>query len=152
MARIVNCGICKQGAVLVNKILGAIFGVSLSYSAMAVPAVVDYVLDGDTFAAGVKIDDDITITVRVRVINIDTPELSGACPREVAMAETAKDFVTDLLPVGAVVELQNIKDDKYLGRINANVFLPDGRDVGLILIDSGLGRPYKGGKRKSWCE
>ena len=28
-------------------------------SAYAVPAVVDYVLDGDTFAAGVKIDDDI---------------------------------------------------------------------------------------------
>ena len=152
MARIVNCGICKQGAVLVNKILGAIFGVSLSYSAMAVPAVVDYVLDGDTFAAGVKIDDDITITVRVRVINIDTPELSGACPREVAMAESAKDFVADLLPVGAVVELQNIKDDKYLGRIDANVILPDGRDLGNVLIKQKLARSYNGGRRLGWCD
>ena len=136
---------------MVNKIFGAIFGVLLSYSAMAVPAVVDYVLDGDTFAAGVKIDDDITITVRVRVINIDTPELSGACPREVAMAETAKDFVTDLLPVGAVVELQNIKDDKYLGRIDANVILSDGRDVGKILVKEGFARRYSGGKRAPWC-
>ena len=152
MARIVNCGICKQGAVLVNKILGAIFGVSLSYSAMAVPAVVDYVLDGDTFAAGVQVADDITITVRVRVINIDTPELSGACPREVAMAETAKDFVTDLLPVGAVVELQNIKDDKYLGRIDANVILPDGRDLGNVLIKQKLARSYSGGRRLGWCD
>ena len=152
MARIVNCGICKQGAVLVNKILGAIFGVSLSYSAMAVPAVVDYVLDGDTFAAGVKIDDDITITVRVRVINIDTPELSGACPREVAMAETAKDFVVGLLPNGTKVELQNIKDDKYLGRIDANVILPDGRDLGNVLIKQKLARPYSGGRRIGWCD
>ena len=61
-----------------NKFVSVIFGVFMSCSAFAVPAVVDYVLDGDTFAAGVKIDDDITITVRVRVINIDTPELSGA--------------------------------------------------------------------------
>ena len=135
-----------------NKILGAIFGVSLSYSAMAVPAVVDYVLDGDTFAAGVKIDDDITITVRVRVINIDTPEMNGKCVLEKQMAVRARDVLSALIPRGTVVELDNIKDDKYLGRINANVFLPDGRDVGLILIDSGLGRPYKGGKRKSWCD
>ena len=68
------------------------------------------------------------------------------------MAVRARDVLSALIPKGTVVELSNIKDDKYLGRINANVFLPDGRDVGLILIDSGLGRPYKGGKRKSWCE
>jgi endonuclease YncB( thermonuclease family) len=136
----------------VNKILGAIFGVSLSYSAMAVPAVVDYVLDGDTFAAGVKIDDDITITVRVRVINIDTPELSGACPREGAMAESAKDFVVGLLPNGTKVELQNIKDDKYLGRIDANVVLTDGRDVGNVLVNENLARRYRGGRRQSWCK
>jgi endonuclease YncB( thermonuclease family) len=136
----------------VNKILGAIFGVSLSYSAMAVPAVVDYVLDGDTFAAGVKIDDDITITVRVRVINIDTPELSGACPREVVMAESAKEFVADLLPAGTKVDLQNIKDDKYLGRIDANVILPDGRDLGNVLIKQKLARSYSGGRRLGWCD
>ena len=151
MARIVNCGICKQGAVLVNKILGAIFGVSLSCSAMAVPAVVDYVLDGDTFAAGVKIDDDITITVRVRVINIDTPEMNGMCETETQMAHVATDFVADLLPSGTVVELQNIKDDKYLGRIDANVILPDGRDLGNVLISEQLARPYNGGRRRGWC-
>ena len=135
-----------------NKFVSVIFGVFMSCSAFAVPAVVDYVLDGDTFAAGVKIDDDITITVRVRVINIDTPELSGACPREVVMAETAKDFVTDLLPVGTVVELQNIKDDKYLGRIDANVILPDGRDLGDVLIKQKLARSYSGGRRLGWCD
>lgn len=121
-------------------------------SAYAVPAVVDYVLDGDTFAAGVKIDDDITITVRVRLINVDTPEMNGMCESEIDKAHAAKEFVSELLPVGTVVDLQNIKDDKYLGRIDANVILPDGRDVGRVMIDSGLARPYNGGKRAPWCD
>ena len=135
-----------------NKVLGVIFGMSLSCSAMAVPAVVNYVLDGDTFAAGVQVADDITITVRVRLINVDTPELSGTCPREVAMAESAKDFVVDLLPAGTKVDLQNIKDDKYLGRIDANVILPDGRDLGDVLIKQKLARSYSGGRRLGWCD
>lgn len=134
-----------------NKILCALFGIFLSGAAFAVPAVVDYVLDGDTFAAGVKIDDDITITVRVRIINVDTPELNGACNAEIDKANKAKDFVSDLLPVGTVVDLKNIKDDKYLGRIDANVILPDGHDVGDMLIKEKLARPYSGGKRHGWC-
>lgn len=134
-----------------NKILCALFGIFLSGAAFAVPAVVDYVLDGDTFAAGVKIDDDITITVRVRIINVDTPELNGACDAEIDKANKAKDFVSDLLPVGTVVDLKNIKDDKYLGRIDANVILLDGRDVGDMLIKEKLARPYSGGKRHGWC-
>ena len=134
-----------------NKILCALFGIFLSGAAFAVPAVVDYVLDGDTFAAGVKIDDDITITVRVRIINVDTPELNGACDAEIDKANKAKDFVSDLLPVGTVVDLKNIKDDKYLGRIDANVILLDGRDVGDMLIKEKLARPYDGGKRHGWC-
>ena len=68
------------------------------------------------------------------------------------MAETAKDLVTDLLPVGTVVELQNIKDDKYLGRIDANVILPDGRDLGDVLIKQKLARSYSGGRRLGWCD
>ena len=127
-------------------------GVCLSSAVYAVPAVVDYVLDGDTFAAGVKIEDDITITVRVRVRNIDTPEINGACQSEIDMANRAKDFVTEMLTAGTVVELQNIKDDKYLGRIDANVLLSDGRVLGDVLIKKKLARPYSGGKRYSWCD
>ena len=118
----------------------------------AVPARVDYIFDGDTFSAQVMLEPDVNVTVRVRLINIDTPEMNGKCVLEKQMVVRARDVLSALIPRGTVVELDNIKDDKYLGRINANVFLPDGRDVGLILIDSGLGRPYKGGKRKSWCD
>ena len=135
-----------------KKILLVILGCFIAVSAEAVPARVDYIFDGDTFSAQVALSTDVAVTVRVRLINIDTPEMNGKCPYEKQMANRARNVLSALLPRGTVVELDNIKDDKYLGRINANVFLPDGRDVGLILIDSGLGRPYKGGKRQSWCK
>jgi endonuclease YncB( thermonuclease family) len=135
-----------------NKILCALFCVLFYGTANAVPAVVDYVLDGDTFAAAVKLEDDISITVRVRLINVDTPEMSGECAREIDLANQAKEYVTDLLPTGSVVDLQNIKDDKYLGRIDANVILPDGRDLGDVLVDKKLARKYNGGRRAGWCK
>ena len=135
-----------------KKLLIFVMFVFMSGVASAVPAVVDYIFDGDTFSAGVKLDADVEITVRVRLINVDTPEMNGKCKAEKVMAQSARDLLGVLMPRGTVVELENIKDDKYLGRINANVILPDGRDVGRVMIDSGLARPYSGGKRKSWCE
>ena len=134
-----------------NKILCAFFSLFFISSANAVPAVVDYIFDGDTFAAAVKIEQDISITVRVRLINVDTPELNGACTKEISMAAQAKERLATLLPIGSTVNLQNVKDDKYLGRIDANVILSDGRDVGEILVKEGLARRYGGGKRASWC-
>ena len=134
------------------KLIGSLIGVCFSVSAFAVPAVVDYVLDGDTFAAAVNVAPDISITVRVRLINVDTPELSGECSSEIQLANQAKQMVKNLLPSGTVVDLQNIKDDKYLGRIDANVIMPDGRDLGNVLVQRGLARKYSGGKRNGWCK
>lgn len=134
-----------------RKLLIFIICMFVSGVANAVPAVVDYIFDGDTFSAGVKLDADVEITVRVRLINVDTPEMNGKCKAEKVMAQSARDSLATLIPRGTVVELENIKDDKYLGRINANVILPDGRDVGRVMIDSGLARPYSGGKRAPWC-
>ena len=120
-----------------------------SYS---VPATVDYVLDGDTFAAVAHIDKNTDANVRVRLINVDTPEMHGACASETKRARAARERLMNLMPRGTVVELKNIKDDKYIGRIDANVILPDGRDVGRVLINEKHGRAYSGGKRKSWCK
>ncbi len=122
------------------------------FSAAAVPATVDYVLDGDTFAARVLLDEDITITVRVRLADVDTPEINGKCEREIEMALRARDRLAELLPVGTMVDLRDVADDKYLGRIDARVFTSDGRDVSRILINEKLGRPYDGGRRDSWCD
>lgn len=118
----------------------------------AVPAVVKYIVDGDTFSAGVKLEDDTMVSVRVRLRNVDTPELHGECVDEIVAANVAKNRLAELLPVDSVVELENVKDDKYLGRIDANVRDARGRDVGRVLIREGLGRAYNGGKRSKWCK
>ena len=128
------------------------FYIIMAGAALAVPAVIDYVLDGDTFAAKVMLEDDIKITVRVRLLDVDTPEMKGMCQKEIDMANVAKNRTSELLPTGTIVELVDIKDDKYLGRIDARVFLPDGRELSTILIDENLGRKYDGGKRGGWCD
>ena len=138
---------------LCRKIIFAfVFGLACVSHADAVPAVVKYIIDGDTFSAGVKLSDDTLVSVRVRLRNVDTPELHGECVDEIVAANVAKARLADLLPVDSVVELENIKDDKYLGRIDANVKDSHGRDVGKILIKEKLGRAYNGGRRAGWCK
>ena len=117
----------------------------------AMPATVDYVYDGDTIAAVAHVENGTDVNVRVRLANIDTPEMHGMCESETKRANAARERLMQLVPRGTVVELKNIKDDKYIGRIDANVILPDGRDVGRVLINEKHGRPYSGGKRAGWC-
>ena len=135
-----------------RHIVSGILLVAVISVASAMPATVDYVYDGDTFAAVAHIDNNTNVDVRVRLINIDTPEMNGKCESEIKRANAARNRLMQLVPRGTVVELKNIKDDKYIGRIDANVILPDGRDVGNILIREKFGRAYNGGKRKSWCD
>ena len=53
--------------------------------------------------------------------------------------------------MGTRVDLRNIKDDKYLGRIDADVF-SDGKNIGDIMVREKIARPYNGGRRRGWCE
>ena len=121
-------------------------------SAFAVPARVGHILDGDTFSAAVSLDADTTVSVRVRLRNVDTPEMNGDCEYERSRAIAARDRLSEIIPVGSMVELSNVKDDKYLGRIDANVKNANGADVGEILIREKFGRKYNGGRRKPWCK
>lgn len=130
---------------------GFLFGMWVA-SAIAIPARVDYIVDGDTFAGVVTLDGGIDVTVRVRIRNIDTPEIHGDCEYEREMATRAKEKLAELIPVGTVTDLTNIKDDKYLGRIDANVSDTHGHDIGEAMIRTGLARRYNGGHRKSWCK
>lgn len=118
----------------------------------ATTVLVKHIVDGDTFVGDVLLDNKKAVnSVNVRLINVDTPEIHGSCDSEIALANRAKQRLTELIPVGSTVEIKNIKNDKYFGRIDANVFDKRGRDVGLILVQEKMGRAYSGGKRQSWC-
>ena len=111
----------------------------------------DHILDGDTFSAVVGLENGAKISVRVRFMNMDAPEMNGECESEIERAERSKDRLAELLPKGTKVILSKIKDDKYLGRIDAYVKFPDGRDIGEIMIRENLARAYGGGRREPWC-
>ena len=123
-----------------------------SSTLLAVPARVDYIIDGDTFGATVMMKDDIKIEVRVRILDIDAPEMKGECEKEIKWAHRATERLKELLPIGSVVELDRLKDDKYQGRIDATVKTESGKDVSKIMLKENLARPYGGGKRQGWCD
>ncbi|MCM0020681.1 MAG: thermonuclease family protein [Tagaea sp.] len=86
---------------------------------------------------------------RVRLANIDAPELQGRCAAEIQMAERAKLAAMIALAVAPVHVVPERGKDRY-GRLIARVAV-DGRDLGGILIAQGLARPYAGGARSGWC-
>lgn len=131
-------------------LIGACF---ICQTCLATPVRVTYIVDGDTFVGDILLADKTEVmSVKVRLRNVDTPELHGSCESEIKRAEYAKQRLGELIPVGSTVEIKNVKNDKYAGRIDANVYDSANRDVGRVLIKEKIGRNYNGGKRKSWCD
>jgi endonuclease YncB( thermonuclease family) len=104
----------------------------------------DYrVVDGDTIHA--------PFGVKYRLMGFDTPEIfHSQCDAELELGMAAKERLEEILASGEVRVIESGRTDKYR-RTLAHVEV-DGVDVGKILIGEGLARPYKGEKRKSWCE
>jgi micrococcal nuclease len=94
---------------------------------------VAHVVDGDTLDVGRE---------RVRVLGIDTPE-SGECGYAPASRATAE------LALGRVIQLEadetQAARDRF-GRALAYVRLPDGRDLGEVLLRRGLARTFVVGR------
>lgn len=114
-----------------------------------VPARVVKVVDGDTFRATVSVWLDHTVSTAVRLRGVDTPEMKGRCPEELAAARRAQERLAELLHDGAT--LTQITRDKYAGRVDATVTTASGHDVAEVLISEGHARRYAGGKRQGWC-
>ena len=115
---------------------------------LCVQAQVTSVYDGDTFRVVAAIWPGQTWSGSVRVNGADTPEIRGQCEQEKVMALAAREFTRTA--VGERVTLHNVKRGKYAGRVVADVETQRG-DLTERLIRNGHGRPYDGGKRKSWC-
>lgn len=115
------------------------------------PAQVVRVIDGDTVTVHVFPWPGVIVETRIRLLGVDTPELRGKCEEEKAKARAAKKLVAELLPVGTQVQIRKVKQDKYAGRHDAEIWLPDGRSVTEILVAQGTARLYDGGQRRGWC-
>ena len=114
------------------------------------PAEVIRVLDGDTFEARVRIWPGMDVTTRVRLRGIDAPEMRARCADERLKALAARDALTRFLSEGAV-GIARIGQDKYGGRVDADVSTARTPDVSAALLERGLARRSSGGRRAGWC-
>lgn len=108
------------------------------------------VVDGDTIRARIRVWVEIEAETLVRIDGIDTPELRGACDKEVRLARRARDRVAAIAAEGRLM-LYDVRYGKYAGRVLARVEA-GGRDIGATLQAEGLARPYAGGRRAGWCD
>ncbi|MDB5375633.1 MAG: hypothetical protein JWR00_79 [Rubritepida sp.] len=91
---------------------------------------------------------------RVRIMGLDTPELSARCPREERLARAATARMSDLIADG--VTLQPHGRDRY-HRLLAVVRDRQGRDVAQVMIREGTRAPMRaaggtGGARRQNSE
>ena len=107
------------------------------------------VIDGDTFRARVPIWLDQTVTVKIRLSGVDTPDMKGKCPAEMARAKLARDFAVTWLQQDDL-RLVNVRYGTYAGRVLATAQTAEGVTLSQALLQAELAQPYRG-RRAQWC-
>ena len=108
------------------------------------------IIDGDTFVARMRAGPGGEIETRVRLRRIDAAELHARCSKELRLALGARAALQRLLADGRVT-LSHVGQDKYPGRIDANVATGSTNDISVAMLSGGFARAYDGGRRGSWC-
>jgi len=100
------------------------------------------VVDGDTIAAHGE---------NWRLSGYDTPEtLFARCARERILGHAATLRLRALIDGAGHIEIvARSGRDRYRRRLG--VLLLDGADVADTMIEEGLARRYRGGRRQGWC-
>jgi len=96
--------------------------------------------DGDTIDLNVDLGFNINVTIRVRLLGVDTPELRGVDEAEKTRGQRAKDFTCQFLS-GEDVIVKTYKDKKgKYGRWLAELWVGQ-RSLGDALQEAGLAAP-----------
>lgn len=98
------------------------------------------VIDGDTVEARVRVWLGLDQTVRIRLRDVDAPEMHGRCPGEPRAAQAARDHLIGLLATGPVT-VTDVGLDKYGGRVDARLRLADGSDISQAMVAAGHAQP-----------
>lgn len=114
------------------------------------PADLLRVIDGDTFEARVRIWPGMDVTTKIRLRGIDAPELHARCEDERVKAIAAREALLRILNQGTI-GISGVAQDKYGGRVDADVSTARTPDVAAAMLDGGLARSYFGGRRAGWC-
>jgi len=112
-----------------------------------VPARIVRIIDGDTLVVDAHPWPGQAVRVSVRLRGIDTPERRSRCKSERLAADRARVELERLVEGIETLELINVSGGKYYGRVLADIKAGP-RDIASAMLDSGLARPYQGGKRQ----
>src|SRR5579862_2096664 len=107
------------------------FDPKLSY-----PTEVLRIIDGDTFAARVRVWPGLDVDTHVRLRGIDAAELRARCGDELARAQAARAALQTILAEG-VVSISRVGIDKYGGRVDARVATRGTADVSAAMLAGG---------------
>lgn len=108
--------------------------------------------DGDTFSVNVGgLPPIVGQNIRVRMRNIDAPELTSKNKCEAKKAIEARDFLRKRM-INKKIILKNVWRDKYF-RLLADVEI-DGISINAEMIKQKLAIPYSSNLRKKidWCK
>ncbi len=109
------------------------------------------VIDGDTIEARIFIFPQLQAIYKVRLADIDTPELRGKCPQEKQRAREAKAYLQQLLPPKSEVTLHiNDKFDGF-GRLLAQVHHDMHGNIAELLLQNNHAVLYGARGIKNWC-
>jgi len=115
----------------------------------AIVTEVTSIYDGDTFRCNIEgYPAIIGERIPIRIAGIDTPELNDPDSALVALSRRAKQFTVDKLGTSGKVVLKNMRRGSFF-RIIADVFV-DGENLGQLLIEAGLAKPYDGKTKSEW--
>ena len=107
------------------------------------------VYDGDTFKCSIDLGFSIILENQsVRLSGINCPEIRTKDKREKALGYEAKEKLIEILDEATEITLQSLGKGKF-GRV-ISICYADGQNVNDMMVESGLARPYDGGKRSSW--
>jgi len=87
------------------------------------------------------------------VSGIDTPEIGShaKCLKERKLALLAKGRLKELLKPGVRIEWGGAVDKTQRHRKLVNLYDPQGREIGALLLSEGFAREWRAGEKVDWC-
>ena len=114
------------------------------------------VVDGDTIDVVVDVGFRISMTMRLRLVGVNTPEMNAKDPEERAGAKAAKDWLDGILPKDNTdgawsLRIVTRKDPDSFGRWLAEVFIKgtlgeNEASINAEALNLGHAKPFMGGK------
>jgi len=99
------------------------------------------VVDGDTVDILIDLGFNVIYKERIRLANIDTPEVNSRNDQEKLLGNEAKEYLSVWLKNQNILKIKTTKDDKY-GRILGEIYGDNDTCINQLLVEKGYAWVY----------